>query len=729
MKLVACLLVLLATSATGTKVEAGANPVRRIVTMLQMMQKKVEAEGEKEEELHEKFMCYCETTRGTLGKAIEEAKDKVPQLESDVKEAIALKAQLEEEIAQHKTDREEANAAMEKATAIREKEAADFAAESGEDKSNLDALTKAIAAIAKGLSGGFLQTNAASVVRKLVESDHISTSRAVGGLSDSDRESLMSFLSEKQGEDEGEDSPGSDEIVGMLKQMKETMEKDLADVITEEQEAIKAYDELMAAKEAEVAAATKAIEEKLGRAGETAVEIVTLKNDLEDTSEQLAEDTKFLADLEKNCATKKKEYEVRVKTRAEEMVALADTIKMLNDDDALELFKKTLPSAAASSFIQEDVTAADVKGRALALIQTARHHRGSSRKSTISLDLIVMALKGKKAGFEKIIKLIDDMVVTLGNEQGDDDKKKDYCNAEFDSAEDKKKETERTIKDLEAKMAETEDTIGTLKDEIKALEDGIAELDKNVVKATAQRKDENAEYTELMASNNAAKQLVEMAKNRMNKFYNPKMYKAPPKRELSEEERITLNMGGTLEPTAPPGGIAGTGISAFNQEGRRMPPPPATFLEYRKQAEASNGVIAMMDGLIAELDKEMTEAKMEEKDAQEDYENFMADSTKKRAEDSKTLGDKQSDLAEANTELDSMKDQHADASEDLMATKKYIADLHADCDFLLQNYDLRREARTGEIEALKKAKAVLNGADYSLLQTSASTHRLVQRHA
>merc|ERR1719487_970411 len=142
---------------------------------------------------------------------------------------------------------------------------------------------------------------------------------------------------------------------------------------------------------------------------------------------------------------------------------------------------------------------------------------------------------------------------------------KEYCNAEFDAAEDKKKETERTIKDLETKIAETEDSIGTLKDEIKALEDGIAELDKNVVKATEQRKEENEDYTELMASNNAAKQLVEMAKNRMNKFYNPKMYKAPPKRELSEEERITLNMGGTLEPTAPPGGIAGTGVTAFDQ--------------------------------------------------------------------------------------------------------------------------------------------------------------------
>merc|ERR1719197_2439280 len=136
-----------------------------------------------------------------------------------------------------------------------------------------------------------------------------------------------------------------------------------------------------------------------------------------------------------------------------------------------------------------------------------------------------------------------------------------------------------------------------------------------------------------------------------------------------------------------------------------------------------------MDSLIAEVETEMTEAKMEEKDSQEDYENFMADSTAKRAEDTKTLGDKQGALAEADTALEAMKGQHKDASDDLMAVKKYIADLHADCDFLLQNYDLRRDARTGEIEALKKAKAVLNGADYSLLQTSASTHRLVQRHA
>merc|ERR1719281_928944 len=99
--------------------------------------------------------------------------------------------------------------------------------------------------------------------------------------------------------------------------------------------------------------------------------------------------------------------------------------------------------------------------------------------------------------------------------------------------------------------------IATLTSEIEALTDGIVQLDKEVKEATEQRKEENEEFTETMAENTAALQIIEIAKNRLNKFYNPKLYKPPPKRELTEEERITLNMGGTLAPTNPPGGIAG----------------------------------------------------------------------------------------------------------------------------------------------------------------------------
>merc|ERR1719395_520411 len=102
--------------------------------------------------------------------------------------------------------------------------------------------------------------------------------------------------------------------------------------------------------------------------------------------------------------------------------------------------------------------------------------------------------------------------------------------------------------------------VATLTEEIKVLNDGIYELDKQVATATEDRKEEHAEFEAELAANKAAVDLIGFAKNRMQKFYNPKLYKPPPKRELTEEERITLNMGGTLAPTAAPAGIAGTGI-------------------------------------------------------------------------------------------------------------------------------------------------------------------------
>merc|ERR1740115_69794 len=118
---------------------------------------------------------------------------------------------------------------------------------------------------------------------------------------------------------------------------------------------------------------------------------------------------------------------------------------------------------------------------------------------------------------------------------------------------------------------------------------------------------------------------------------------APPKRELSEAEQITVNNGGTLAPTAAPGGIAGTGIG-LNQVA--PPPPPATAGAYKKKSGESGGVIAMMDMMIADLDKEITEVDVEEKEAQKEYEQFMSDSANKRATDAKSIEDKEAAKAD-----------------------------------------------------------------------------------
>merc|ERR1719472_243544 len=227
--------------------------------------------------------------------------------------------------------------------------------------------------------------------------------------------------------------------------MSDEMTADIAEEKAAEEAAIAAYDELMTAKTKEVNALTKAIEEKMTRVGELAVEIVQMKNDLGDTEEALIEDKKFLANLETECKTKGAEWEERKKARSEELLALADTIKVLNDDDALELFKKTLPGASAS-FVQMQVSSASARSRALAALKGAQR---SSKLNGHHLDFIAMAIQGRKIGFEKVIKMIDDMVATLKKEQKDDDEKKEYCAKQFDMSGDKKKGLERAVADLE----------------------------------------------------------------------------------------------------------------------------------------------------------------------------------------------------------------------------------------------------------------------------------------
>merc|ERR1740123_69065 len=697
---------LLATSSHDTT-NAAANPIRKVVTMLQSIQKKFAAEGEREKQLFDKYSCWCRSGAGKLAESITGATAKVPQVQSDIEGGEGQLAQLKADLKQHQSDRDAAKASSAEATAIREKEAAAFAAEKAEYDANIDALSGAIAAISKGMVGGFLQSSAAQRLRAAV----VSTRHLLDG----ERMQLASFLSGSEGSGY---APQSGEILGMLKQLKDSMSQSLGDATASEKAAIKGYEELVDAKAKEVSALTKAIEEKTVRSGELGVAIVQMEEDLSDTEKALAEDKAFLADMDKSCALKKEEYDAHVKVRSGELVALAETIKVLNDDESLELFKKTLPSAS-SSLVQLHSDISSQRAQAWAKVREAQRKYGRSRPE---LDFLALAIQGKKVSFDKVTVMIDGMIEVLGREQQDDDHKKEYCGKQFDFADDMKKGLEHDISDLERAIAQEEDGVAVLTDEIGSLRDGIEALDKEVTEATTQRREEHEAYTELIASNSAAKEVLGFAKNRLNKFYNPSLYLAPPKRKVSEEQRITLNLGGTLAPTNAPGGIAGTGITVLAQVNAHMhhkdapPPPPETFGAYAKKSGHATGVIEMIDLLIKNLDKEITEAGTEEKDAQADYEQSMKDSAAKRSDDSQTLANKEAAKAAMEGDLETHKEQKIATTKELMATLKYVQSLHAECDWLIQYFDIRKEARAGELDSLRQAKAVLSGADFSLVQ-------------
>merc|ERR1719181_123912 len=267
------------------------------------------------------------------------------------------------------------------------------------------------------------------------------------------------------------------------------------------------------------------------------------------------------------------------------------------------------------------------------------------------------------------------MVELLGKEQVADDEKKAYCESELDKAEDELKELEHAVADLEKSIEESKGSIETLSTEIADLQQGIVDLDKAVAEATEQRKTEHAENTETIANNNAAKDLIAIAKNRMQKFYNPKLFKPAPKRELTAEERISVNLGGTVAPTAAPRGIAGTGVTALLEvsagasEMRDAPaPPPEAVPAYQKKGQESGGVLAMMDMLTADLDKEIQETQVEEKNAQEEYEQFMADSAAKRAADATSIAEKEAAKADLAASVEKMSGEKKGKMTEAMAT-------------------------------------------------------------
>jgi len=694
-------LILSCSSVQAVSLKVQANPIRTIVTLLQDMQKEIEAEGEKEQEAFDKFMCYCDGSTDDMKKGADEGAQRVEELASKLEALKAEKTQLEQELAQHKSDRAQAKQDQEKAQSLREKENGEFTAAELDMQKNIAAMKNAVSALEKG-TGSFLQLPQEQ--KQLVQ-------RLIATSSDADDFQKQDALSMLQGQSQAGGS--TDQIIGMLKAMQEEMEGDLKSAQETEATAKSSFAELSAAKASEIEAATAAIESKTGRSGQVAVEVVQTADDLEDTQADVAETQKFLGDLAQQCSAKKAEWSERQKLRAEEVAAVGMAIKVLNDDDALDLFKKTAFVQTEYGFLQKSTSHSKALRARNVLISLAQ--KSTSHQSQLSL--MASLLKTKAVDFSKIVGMIDAMVQVLGKEQEDDASQKDFCEAEFSKSAAEKKETEEALSSLGASLEEMSATVETLGSEISTLQDEIKALDKAVAEATAQRKDEHEQFLTESSENQAATQLVEKAKNILNKFYKPNLYKAPPKRELTQEEQILAASGRSdLIATEAPQMIAGTTQTVMVQVRRSMavpPPPPETFGAYQKKDGKSNGVMALMDEMVTDLKSDLTDAKHAEETAQADYERLMKASQETREANAKSITEKEGAKADWQEKIENSKEEQASTLDALKKNGEYIAGLHSSCDFLMDNFDLRKEARTNEIEGLKNAKAVLSGANFS----------------
>merc|ERR1719281_965074 len=374
--------------------------------------------------------------------------------------------------------------------------------------------------------------------------------------------------------------------------------------------------------------ATEAIETKTGRSGEIAVSVVQTKDSLEDTKEELSDTEKFITQLETECATKEKSFAEASKLRAEEVKAISEAISILNDDDALDVFKKARPSALVQEelgFLQKSNSPARKAKKAQAILSKAAKNANSPQLNLLLYTLnSKLKMSSKAQSLDIVIKMIDDMVVLLGKDQSDDDKSKTFCEDELEKAGDEQKAATEKKAGIEAEIAEATDSVSELADQIATLEQDIKDLDKSVAQATEMRKEEHEDFLESTQLNEAAVQLVEKASQRLQKFYNPTLYKAPPKTEDTMEEKI-IKAGTFVQ------------IKAHDEEDSDVTPPDTAFSSLYQKSEKSAGVIGLMDMMVKEIETDMKDAAYEEKTSQSNYAKLMEESEATRAANSKGI--------------------------------------------------------------------------------------------
>jgi hypothetical protein len=713
----------------GTRASARSTPLTKVVDLLKSMQDTLEKEMDEDQKLYEKLKCWCENNEWAKSNAIEDSEAKIEQLEADIESLSAKKAELIATIKEvtEKTAAEKKTLA--EAQALRDKQLQEFHAMELDNIQALEQLKAALTILGKHHGEGVFQQFApisllatgskdepwtaeherAQVGHALEEfmnrNEYFGlerTGRTGGGkflqhdpatLSTSDRGShpagwtaeeaavvhsaLKAGAAFVQAHHEQGYYPSyaaqSGEIVGILKQLKDEMEADLAEAQKEEGMRSEEFEMLRKAKTAEIEAGEKMEEQKEDELATTANALAEAKEDLGQEKALLAENQAFLKNMKETCAEADKNWEQRKKARQAEMEAVAETIAILTEDEAKDAARGTY------SFVQRSSSRRAESGRAKRqrLAAAAVLHRAAMKAHSPQLSMLATAVE--LDAFEKVKKAIDDMIVMLKKQTEDEVKKYDWCKAEFKENEMTTLKTEDRKADLEAKIAELESTIKALEADIAKATQDIEEAQVALQSASLSRKQENLDYQKVVADQTVVIDVLKKALKRMAKYY---------------EGESLLQRGKSSEDPAP-GSVA-----------------PVAQMEYKPSSGAS-GVMQMLEKLISEAKELMAESKSSENEAQKAYEETIASTNAQIVDLQKLVTVKTK--AKAKATKDKMQ-----AEEDLTATvleleglAKYKADLHTECDFLLHNFDTRQESRGAEVEALQQAKQILNGAQLS----------------
>ena len=645
-----------ATSSLTFDAEAAKNrPVTKVVNLLKDMLKQLEKEAEEDEEIYDQLACWCATNEKEKTKSVAGAEQHITDLTTSIEDLTASSSRLGTEIKNLEKEVAENQHALDQATAIRQKELAEFVQEEKDLLQSIDGLASAIKVLSKHNGASFLQVDIQGAVSTIQYQVAKNSKYLEGVITQTERKKISSFIQESAS---AKYAPQSGEIFGILEQMKESFEANLAELQKEEASNVKAFQELKAAKEEEISAGQDQIDAKTQENADADMKLANNKEDLEDTKKTLAEDEAFLAMLKEKCSSTDAEWEERTKTRQLEMEACSKALAVLSSDEAHDLFTKTFNPALVQVSEHSERQSAAAKFLKEAALKTS------------SPRLAAMAMKVKLDAFVRVKKAIDDMITQLTAEKQDEIKHKAWCVDEFNTNQVQTERKEAEKQDLLALIEDLQLSIKTLTDEIDVLKAEIAELNLNMVRGGQDREKENKEFQLVVADQRAAQKLLTAALDILKGFYEK--------------------------------------AAALVQEGQA---PPPGFKEYKKN-ENSGGVMGMIQTIIDDAKTMEAEVIRAEEDAQKAYEDFVKDSNASVQQKTKSQVNKVEERAKAEEDLNQATQDKENALLELEQLSNYNGELHQSCDFIMKNFEIRQTGRDEEIEALKQAKSILSGAKF-----------------
>jgi hypothetical protein len=667
-------LLVAAQAAAATTREDKNRPVTKVINLLKDMQAQLEKEATEDEEVYEKVACWCQTNDKSKTKAIADAEDRITSLTANIEEFTANSARLNTEIKNLESEIAKNQAALDKATAIRQKELAEFNAEEKDMLQSIGALKSAVTVLGKHSSFAQVPSEEMLNIAAMIQWQfHKHRDMLAEMVTPAQHKAVAAFVQAPGDYFDAEPTfkqsyaPQSGQIFGILKQMKETFETNLSTSQKEEMQSQQAYESLKAAKEEEIKAGTEQRDTKEQELADTDEKNAQAKQDLDDTRNTLSADQKFLMNLKETCQNTDAEWEERQKARAEEIRGCSEALAILSSDDAHDTFTKTF------NFLQVSKKEVKVQDKAEKILFAAAKKFGNPKLATL-------ATRVRLDAFGKVTEQIDGMVKDLKKEKADDIKMKDFCVEEINNNERAQELKQRDIEGLDAKIADLTALIDQLTKDIAALQASIADMQTQLKRAGEDREAENADFQTTVSDQRATQKLLANALNVLKAVYDKKAF---------------VQTKGKQEPAGPP--------------------PPPGFKKY-EQSSGAGGVMGMIEQVIADAKTLEAEAIQAETDAQKAYEAFVKDTNKSIEEANRSMTNKTEEKATAEADKTAAEQDKNSASNEQQQNQNENADLHKSCDFTLNNFEVKQAALEQEMEALGQAKAVLAGSGMGFLQ-------------